>query len=71
MLTVTRGPFLEIGGGRETWIIRGDTAERRAIEVGAIGVGQIEIVSGLVEGDRIIVSDTSRFQDANKVFLRQ
>ena len=31
----------------------------------------IEIVEGLDEGERIIVSDTSRFGDATRIYLRR
>jgi HlyD family secretion protein len=41
------------------------------IEVGAASVGEIEILSGLREGDRIIISDTARFNRAQRLFLRQ
>ena len=47
-----------------------DRAVPRSIEVGALSVSEVEIVSGLEVGDRIIVSDTSRFNDAKSVLLR-
>jgi HlyD family secretion protein len=71
VLKVARGPFVETGGGREAWVIRGDLAERSPIAVGATSVTEVEIVSGLAAGDRIIVSDTSSFADARRVWLRR
>jgi len=71
VLKVPRGPFLEAGGGRQAWVVQGDTALLREIRVGAASVGEVEIVDGLALGDRIVLSDTSRFEGAERVFLRR
>ena len=52
------------------YVIEGDVAELREIGVGTSSVSDIEIVSGLAEGDRIIISDITRFREAERVFLR-
>ena len=69
-LKVARGPFLESGGGHEAYAVDGDTAARRSIRVGVASVEEIEILSGLEEGDTIIISDTSRFDRAERIYLR-
>jgi HlyD family secretion protein len=69
VLKVPRGAFLESGGGRSAYVVDGSSATRRNIAVGAISTSEIEIVSGLREGERIIVSDTSTFGDAQTVIL--
>ena len=71
VLKVARGPFLENGGGRQAWVLRGDIAELSPIEVGATSVTEVEILGGLTEGDQIVVSDTSSFADARRVWLRR
>jgi len=71
VLKVPRGPFLEAGGGRQVYRVEGDIALLHPVEVGAVSVGEVEVVSGLEEGDRIIISDTARFEKAKKVFLRK
>jgi len=71
VLKVPRGPFLEAEGGRHAWVVDGDTARRREISVGAASVSEVEIVAGLEVGEQIVISDTSRFEDAERVFLRQ
>ena len=70
VLKVPRGAFLETDGGRAAWVVEGKMATRREIAVGAASVGEIEVVSGLKEGERIIVSDTAMFGDAKTVMLR-
>lgn len=70
VLKVARGPFLEAGAGRFAWVVDGDYAHRRAIEVGATSVGEVEIVAGLAVGDTVLLSDTSRFPNAQSLLLR-
>ena len=70
VLKVSRGPFLESEAGRAAYVVDGQMATRRPITVGASSVGEVEIVSGLKEGETIVVSDTSAFEDAKNVMLR-
>ncbi|MEZ5333424.1 MAG: efflux RND transporter periplasmic adaptor subunit [Thermoanaerobaculia bacterium] len=70
VLKVPRGPFLEAGGGRTAYVLEDGLALRRPIEVGALSVSEVEIVAGLEEGDRIVVSDTGRFEGADRVLVR-
>jgi len=71
VLKVPRGPFLDAAGGRLAWVVDGDVAHRREIRVGAASVSEVEVVEGLQAGERIVLSDTSRFEDAERVFLRR
>ena len=70
VLKVQRGAFIEAGGGRSAWVVNGKMATRREIRTGAASVGEIEITSGLEEGETIIVSDTTAFGNATNVMLR-
>jgi len=69
VLKVPRGAWLESGGGRSAYVIDGKTAERRDVVAGAASVSEVEIVSGLRQGERIVVSDTSSFGNARSVIL--
>jgi HlyD family secretion protein len=69
VLKVPRGAWLESGGGRSAYIVDGKTAERREVVVGAASVSEVEIVSGLREGERIVTSDTSSFGNARSLIL--
>jgi HlyD family secretion protein len=51
-------------------VIDGSLAILRPIRVGAASVEEVEILSGLEPGDKIIISDTSRFEQAERVYLR-
>ena len=70
VLKVPRGSFIESEGGRAAYVVDGKMAARREIVTGAASIGEIEIVKGLREGERIVVSDTSAFGRANNVMLR-
>jgi HlyD family secretion protein len=48
----------------------GDTAQRVTVELGRASTHTIEIVRGLQEGDRVILSDTSAWDTASKIRLR-
>ena len=67
VLMVERGPFLEQDGGRFAWVVEGSSAVRRPIQAGASSLGAVEIVSGLEEGERIVVSGTDQFANADRV----
>jgi HlyD family secretion protein len=65
-----RGPFLESGGGRHAYVVENGVAVRREIAVGAVSVAAVEITKGLREGEQIVLSDTSVFEGAKTVLIR-
>ncbi len=69
VLMVERGPFVDAGAGRVAYIVRGDVAERMPIQVGATSLNAVEILSGLKEGDRIVISGTDSFNGVQRVAL--
>ena len=69
VLMVERGPFVDSGAGRVAYIVRDGVAERAAIEVGATSLNSVEIVNGVKEGDRIVVSGTDVFNGKQRVVL--
>lgn len=70
VLKAPRGPFVESGGGRTAYVVEDGIATKREIQVGSMSVSEVEIVSGLREGDQLVVSDTSLFQNAKTVLIR-
>ena len=48
----------------------GKHARRVRVELGRASVDTIEIAAGLIEGDRVILSDTSRWDDNERIRLR-
>lgn len=70
VVKVPRGAWLESGGGKSVYVVDGKTATKREINVGAASVSEVEIVSGLQVGERIVTSDTSSFGNARSVILQ-
>jgi HlyD family secretion protein len=70
VLKVPRGAFLESEGGRAAYVVDGEMATRRAITTGATSVSEVEVVSGLQLGEKIVISDTAVFENAKNVMLR-
>lgn len=70
VLTLQRGQFLETGGGRVAYVLRDDdTAERRQIAIGGRSLAAVEIISGLQEGERVIISSIDQFRGAETVLI--
>jgi len=69
VLMVQRGQFLESGSGRIAYVIEDGIANRKAIEIGARSLSSVEILSGLDEGDSIVISSTELFNGSDKVLL--
>lgn len=67
VLKVERGSFLDQGGGRFAYVVDGRTAVRRPIRTGAASLDAVEILDGLKAGERIVVSGTDQFANADSV----
>lgn len=70
VLMVERGSFLEQDGGRFAYVVDGSRVVRRPIQTGASSLGAVEIVSGLQPGEKIVVSGSDQFGDAERVTIR-
>jgi HlyD family secretion protein len=67
VLTVTRGSFVDEGGGRIAYVLRDGVAEKRAIRLGAQSLAKVEVLEGLQPGDRVVISGTDNFGGAERV----
>jgi HlyD family secretion protein len=67
VLKVERGAFVDAGS--IAYRVEGDVATRVPIVLGAMSVSEVEIVSGLKPGDRIIVSSVTDFGNAPELVL--
>lgn len=71
VLMVERGSFLEQDGGRFAYVVDGSRAVRRPIQTGVSSLSSVEIVSGLQPGEKIVVSGSDQFGDAESVRVSQ
>lgn len=67
-LTIPIQALKRNGDGGEVMLVRPDgTVEAKTVRLGAEGNDRIEIVSGLSDGDRVIVGSLSEFQTGERV----
>jgi HlyD family secretion protein len=70
-LVVTRGPAFNGRGQQALFLVDGGTARKAMLTIGAIDGQQVEILGGARPGDRIVISDTTRFKDNNIIRIAQ
>ncbi|MGK0305202.1 MAG: HlyD family secretion protein [Gammaproteobacteria bacterium] len=69
ILKVKRGAFVESGGGRIAYVVNNQSATKRKIQLGARSIGEVEVLSGLEQGDEIIISSISQFNDSELISI--
>ncbi len=69
VLMVPRGQFVDSGNGRVAYVLRDTIAYRTPIMIGATSLSSVEILEGLDEGDRIVISSTETFNNAETVLV--
>jgi HlyD family secretion protein len=72
-LKVKQGPFsnnANADGAAEVFVIRGDRAVRVPVQFGLRGFGEIEIVSGLDDGDEVMISDVRDYLHLKEIEIR-
>lgn len=67
VVMVPRGPFLEAHGGRYAYVVKDGVAVRRAIRTGVTSVSAVEVLEGLVPGERVVIAGSADFEDAETV----
>jgi HlyD family secretion protein len=68
VLKLQRGAFTDSSGGRYAFVLtETGLAERREIRLGARSVADVEILSGLVEGEHVIISSIAEFEDYDTI----
>jgi HlyD family secretion protein len=67
VVKVERGAFVDAGG--TLYVVEGPMARRRTARLGAMSVGEVEILSGASPGEQIVVSSLSDFNEAPEVRL--
>jgi multidrug efflux pump subunit AcrA (membrane-fusion protein) len=69
-LTVPRAAIRTDQGQSIVFVVVEDRVERRAVRVGDARGDQVEIVSGLAAGDRVVVDGPPDLADGRKVIVR-
>ncbi len=66
-LVVDNGAAIKGQGRQELFVIKDGRAHKTFIDVGLSNGKTVELMSGVVAGDRVIVSDVSRFKHLNEL----
>ena len=61
--------FRSSEGGRYAYVVRDGVAIRTPIKLGATSVSAVEILGGLKPGDKIVISGTETFENAERVSI--
>jgi HlyD family secretion protein len=69
VLMVDRGSFVDQEGGGFAYIVHGNIAERRPVQLGAASIAKVEVLDGLAVGDQIVISGTDAFNSAQRIIL--
>jgi HlyD family secretion protein len=69
VLMVTRGPFMQGSARGYAYVVEDGVAIRTPIVAGMTSAGRVEILSGLQEGQRIVISSSDIFGRHERVFL--
>jgi HlyD family secretion protein len=69
VLQVGRGQFLESSNGQFAYKVKDGLAVKTPIALGARSLSAVEVLSGLNEGDQIIISGTDMFNGAQQIQL--
>jgi HlyD family secretion protein len=67
VVKVERGAFTDSGG--TIYVVEGPMARRRTARLGAMSIGEVEILSGAGPGDQLVISNLSDFNGAPEVRL--
>lgn len=68
-LRLRRGPGIA-SGEQEVFVVRGDRAVRQRVQFGVSGADAVEVVSGLAEGDVVVISDLRDYGGVSTLRLR-
>jgi HlyD family secretion protein len=71
-LVLPAGAFLERSGGDYVFVLGkdGHSADRRRIKIGRRNTEQVEVLSGLQPGDRVITSDYEGYEKLDRIQLK-
>jgi HlyD family secretion protein len=70
-LVLPAGAFLEASGGDYVFVLdaKGASAHRRRVKLGRRNAEQVEVISGLSAGERVITSDYATYDRIDRIDL--
>lgn len=69
-LRVRRGPYMMPDGTQAVFVLRDEVAVRTPVTFGLVNIDHYQVLSGLAEGDEVIISDMSEYMHLTEVKLQ-
>ena len=69
VLRIANSSYYVGKGEYELFVVNGDQLLKRKVQLGDSNFEYVEVVSGLQEGDEVVVSDMNAYKDKNKLKL--
>ena len=69
VLKLNRGAFVESGGGRIAYVVDKDNAFKKDVTLGVRSIAEVEVIAGLKEGDTVVISSISEFNNQQQIYL--
>jgi HlyD family secretion protein len=69
-LRLPRGSFGAAEGGVSVWVLKGDEAVRTPVRLGVSNAERYEVLSGLAEGDEVVLSELADFAHLSRVRVK-
>ncbi|CAM4128247.1 efflux RND transporter periplasmic adaptor subunit [Pseudoalteromonas byunsanensis] len=66
-----RGQFINTYNGQFAYVVKDNEAVKTPIKLGSRSLAQVEVLSGLKQGDQVVISDNDIFKDAPSVRILQ
>lgn len=67
ILRIANGPYYTGKGSYELFVLDGSTLIKRKVELGESNYERVEVISGLKEGEEVVVSDMSQYKNNNNL----
>lgn len=71
VLRIANSSYYVGRGEYELFVVNGDQLLKRKVQLGDSNYEYVEVVSGLQEGDEVVVSDMNAYKDKNKLKLEE
>jgi len=70
-LAIRKGPFINGSGRQEVFVLEGDSARKRIVDIGTSNHRYFEVLDGLQEGEQVIISSVRTFAHVNKLKVKK
>jgi len=70
-LLVPKAALRKSNGADVMFVVKGEVAERRAVTIGVTEGDQVEVVSGLQAGERVIVEGPATLADGSRITVKE